>query len=209
MGREVSTMAQWREDDFWHRAEDEVPRREWPDYTHPDDDAEREIQEEDERLEELHKEEKRNPLEREWDFLQVRAQELGADLASVKADSDSRDLGMEPYPRLRKALDAAGGLLESSPHERLANAIERELEYARYGLDKHREWMARELDRRGRQRERDVRERERDAETRAYRNAVTSRSDKGYTRHGAWQRQFEEDQRRVRNPNYRIPRTGD
>ncbi|MCL7496040.1 hypothetical protein M8I34_32245 [Streptomyces sp. MCA2] len=157
--------------------------------------------------EEDYEEEEKPPLETEWQYLRERAHDLEADLASLKVDSESKGLGMEPHGRLRKAMDAASHLLASTPHERLANAVERELEYVRYGLDKHREWMGRELGRRGRDRERDKRERERDAETRSYRNAVVSRS-KGYTPPSGI-RQLEKDLERARHPNYRLPRTGD
>ncbi|MFJ4536632.1 hypothetical protein ACIP39_11775 [Streptomyces tibetensis] len=145
-------------------------------------------------------------LEVEYLFLQSLTDDLEDDLTSVKAASDARELGMEPYPRLRKALDAASSLLEADPHERLANAIERELEYVRYALDKHREWMGRALDRRSREQQRDARERERDAETRAYRNTVAFRS-RSYTPSGV--RQLEKDLQRVRNPSYRVPRGQD
>ncbi|MFM9700941.1 hypothetical protein [Streptomyces europaeiscabiei] len=104
------------------------------------------------------------PLEREWQYLRTRARGLGADWDSVKSDADHRGLDMEPYARLREAVNTATELLQSTPGERLANVIRDDLNYVRYGLDRHRERMDRKLNSRSQQGERAGRER--DAETR-------------------------------------------
>ncbi len=159
----------------------------------------------------LEKERKKgmSPLEREWGYLSKCAQDLVSDLIQVKDTSDSNEMGMEPFARLRKALDSALDLLQSDPHGRLANAIIRELEYVRQGLDKQREWMVREAARRGGDEARFRERMERDKETRAYRNTMSYQPEQSALRGPAIIRRFQEDLRRASHPNYRIPRRTD